>query len=356
MQKGIRRKGFVYGIIILLVGLSLTPGIMGNKNENNTEMFPKPTSHLAEDTITDWAEDVCSIDPYTGNISIVTEHLYVEVDNLDVISAFCTQEDGQVTVNLQVTGIIEDRGGWPDSYNFTGLLDLVEYDFQVTTSEQEYWISYINKTGSLEYENETINLTSSNFSVDGDTLSMTFSLINAEEIYQDFSVYTTYIRINLSDPYVDDFTFLYDMAPNPPLTKAIFIGIIHNVTTRQDYIIFKPIYTKAIRFMPFNISTASNDQLLISKQHIGYIGHWAIIGVFNVADYFLLSTISYSHYQRIINTYFHHSPSYLHKGKFSLIRIGVDNHMKTISKLEQLVEAYGFEWDEFRDSLDEMDR
>ena len=30
--------------------------------------------------------------------------------------------------------------------------------------------------------------------------------------------------------------------------------------------------------------------------------------------------------------------------------------MKTISKLEQLVEAYGFEWDEFKDSLDEMDR
>ncbi len=29
--------------------------------------------------------------------------------------------------------------------------------------------------------------------------------------------------------------------------------------------------------------------------------------------------------------------------------------MKTISRLEQLVEAYGFEWDQFRDSLDEMD-
>ena len=28
----------------------------------------------------------------------------------------------------------------------------------------------------------------------------------------------------------------------------------------------------------------------------------------------------------------------------------------TLSKLEQLVEAYGFEWDAFRDSLDEMDR
>lgn len=27
-----------------------------------------------------------------------------------------------------------------------------------------------------------------------------------------------------------------------------------------------------------------------------------------------------------------------------------------LSKLEQLVEAYGFEWDAFRDSLDEMDR
>ena len=30
--------------------------------------------------------------------------------------------------------------------------------------------------------------------------------------------------------------------------------------------------------------------------------------------------------------------------------------MKTISKLEHIVEAYGFEWDEFRDSLEEMDK
>ena len=30
--------------------------------------------------------------------------------------------------------------------------------------------------------------------------------------------------------------------------------------------------------------------------------------------------------------------------------------MKTISKLELLVEAYGFEWDEFKESLDEMDK
>jgi len=30
--------------------------------------------------------------------------------------------------------------------------------------------------------------------------------------------------------------------------------------------------------------------------------------------------------------------------------------MKTISKLEQLVEAYGYEWDEFKESLDEMDK
>jgi hypothetical protein len=30
--------------------------------------------------------------------------------------------------------------------------------------------------------------------------------------------------------------------------------------------------------------------------------------------------------------------------------------MKTISKLEQLVEAYGFEWDEFKEALDEMDK
>jgi hypothetical protein len=167
-------------------------------------------------------------------------------------------------------------------------------------------VSYVNNTGFLEQGNETINLTSSNFTVDEDTLSMTFSLMNAEELYEGFFIQTAYIRANLTDPYSIDIIYLFDMAPDLPLMKALFIGAIQNVTKRQDYIIFNPVKMKTIRLMPFNISTSSNDLIVISKKYIGYVGNRIIFGLFNVADLFLQGTISYSLYQRLITTYSHH--------------------------------------------------
>jgi hypothetical protein len=305
MRKADDRKKLVYGIIILLIGLNLTPSITGKRNDTFIELFQKSRSSFTDETvsITDWAEDVCTLDFYTGNNSIVMENPYIEVENLDIISALFKQEGKAVTVQVQVAGIIEDRGGWPDPYNYTDLLDLIEYDFGVITSEQEYYLSYSNNTGFLEYNNQTFNVSSSNFTVDGDTLSMTFSLINETELYKDFTTFTTYIRINLSDPYDPDITFLDDMAPNPPMTKAIFIGLIRDTLTRQDYIIFNPIYVTTIRFMPLNISRAPTTPIMISKQRLGFIGHHVIIGFFNVADSFFFNTVSSSHFQRIFNRY-----------------------------------------------------
>jgi hypothetical protein len=58
----------------------------------------------------------------------------------------------------------------------------------------------------------------------------------------------------------------------------------------------------------------------------------------------------------IVREYFHSPHLYFDKGLPAFSFRGVDNHMKTISTLEKIVEAYGFEWDAFRDSLDEMDK
>lgn len=304
MHKEIYKKMFVYGCIALMVGFSLFPTIMGSYNEKNKDISLKIGTSFVEETLTDWAEDVCIIDAYTGNISIVTENPYVEVDNIDIIAASCTQDEKDITVTLQVAGGIENRGGWIDPYNFSGILDVVEYDFQLTTSEQEYLISYFNETGFIEYGNETVNLTTSNFSVNGDTLCITFSLTHAEELCQDFTVMTYYVRADLSDPYLYNITFLFDMAPDPPLMKALFFGFIQNVIKRQDYIMFHSVRMKTVRFMPLNVSTSSNQLFVVSQAHIGYVGRRIIIGLFDVSSLFLLNTISYRVYQRFITKYY----------------------------------------------------
>ncbi len=106
----------------------------------------------------------------------------------------------------------------PYSEDIFAALDSVEYDFQLITSGQDYSVSYSNQTGQLINGFEQINLTSSDFSVVGDTLSITFSLISADEIYENLSVTSTYIKIkgnfSVEDPSI---VFLSDVAPNPPL-------------------------------------------------------------------------------------------------------------------------------------------
>jgi hypothetical protein len=122
----------------------------------------------------------------------------------------------QVFLSLQVVGLIENRGELLDLYgNFTDI-DAVEYDFQLTTSEQDYMISYCNQTGKLIYDDVELNLTSSDFSVVGDKLSIWLPLLSAEEIYETLSVTSTYIKFNFSeDP--EDLVYFSDVAPNPPL-------------------------------------------------------------------------------------------------------------------------------------------
>jgi len=177
----------------------------------------------ADVTITDRTGDVCSINYSTGDAKVVTNCSYIEVKNLDLVQATYTKQGTQATLSLQVVGNIENRG------NISGgsidVLDLVGYEFQLITSGQYYSIIYCNRTGRLIYDDTQINLTSSDFSVVGDTLSITFSLVNADERYETLSVASVYIKANFSEepPVV---VYLADIAPNPPLSVyAYYSGI-----------------------------------------------------------------------------------------------------------------------------------
>jgi len=175
----------------------------------------------ADITITDIIEDVSSIDYLTQGTTIVTSNPNIDVDNLDIIKATYTQQGTQATVTVQVRGSIENRGKIIDLYdeNSFGALNFVEYDFQITTSEQDYTISYANQTGQISNYIETRNLTSSDFTVVGDTLTIIFSLTSAEEVYDNMSVTSMFVKMNFAgdEPDITDFVYLSDIVPNPTL-------------------------------------------------------------------------------------------------------------------------------------------
>jgi hypothetical protein len=174
----------------------------------------------ADVTITDIIDDVSSIDYTTSGTTVVTSHKDINVKNLDIIKATYTQQATQATVTLQVRGSIEDRGKMIDqnSMDFDAL-NFVEYDFQVTTSEQDYTINYANQTGQVSNGVDTRNLTSADFTVIGDTLTIIYTLTSPTEVYENLSVTSMFVKMNLSgsEPDLTDFVYLSDIAPNPTL-------------------------------------------------------------------------------------------------------------------------------------------
>ncbi len=175
----------------------------------------------ADTTITDTIEDVSSVDYYTGETVVITSHPEIDVKNLDITQVTYTQNGAQVSLTLNVRGNIENRGSIIDLYSedIFDSLNFVEYDFQLITSEGEYMVSYSNLTGQLNNGLDTINLTTSDFTVEGDTLTIRFSLISAEEIYEELSVTSMFMKVNFTGGDLDPsgLVYLSDICPNPPL-------------------------------------------------------------------------------------------------------------------------------------------
>ena len=206
------------GVLFLFVGTNTIPSSSGYSGRTKTCVFQMSVPSSVNETITDYIGDVCSVNYTTQETTIVTSHPDIDVVNLDIVQTTYTQQETQATLSVQVVGIIEDRGILIGLYeeNFTDL-NFVEYDFQVSTSEQDYSISYCNQTGQLYNGIETINLTSSDFSVAGDTLIIWFSLLDSEETYRSLSASSMFVKMNLSSGNLSEFVYLTDIVPNPPL-------------------------------------------------------------------------------------------------------------------------------------------
>jgi hypothetical protein len=234
----------------------------------------------ADKTITDGIEDVSSVS-FTGETTVITSSPDIEVDNIDLTQATYTKQGIQVILTLQVRGNIENRGKIIDLLGENPLdYNTAEYEFQLTTSEQDYTVSYTNLTGQLTKGDELTNLTSSDFSVVGDTLTVSFSLISAEETIENLSVVSTFIKFNMSgmtgmdtddlDP--SAFVYLSDIAPNPAL--LVYEAYAANIGSVGETIQFngsvqpltgQPPYTYHWDFGDQATSTALNPTHIYTK-------------------------------------------------------------------------------------------
>ena len=276
-----KRKWLAVGIVLLFIGASIVPNISGSNGKNRIDVRMSNAQTPADITITDWTDDVCSFNYYRNTWTIITNSTDIEVDNIDLIQSTFVQHDSQVTLSLQVAGQIEDRG---HPGNFTNETDEIEYFFILTTSERFYFVGYINQTGLLFYDDVYVNLTSSDFTVLDDTLSITFSLMNLTETYKNLTVNAIYVKVNLSSP--STIVWFEDTVPNQ-WTKVLLFGTYNITNSRGAYMELEAVRLWMIRFYPFQLTRfKSGDIIRISTPYMARIitNHF-IMGMIDVLEY-----------------------------------------------------------------------
>jgi hypothetical protein len=221
----------------------------------------------ADVTITDGTHDVSKIDYLTGETTVITSSPDVDVDNLDITQATYTAQGIHVTLTVTVVGIIENRGKLVDFYSGDiplNIIDAVEYTFDLSTSEQDYSVSYSNGTGQLLSGSDQFNLTSSNFSISGSTLSAYIDLLSAEETYTSLSVTSTYIKANISD-LESGLIYISDVAPNPEL--AILEAYAYDTGSVDESIQFNATIEPLTGQPPYTYHWNFGDQKTSTEQN-----------------------------------------------------------------------------------------
>ncbi|MCJ7696977.1 MAG: PKD domain-containing protein [Thermoplasmata archaeon] len=196
-----------------------------------SSLFLIATFSVEAETITDGTGDVSSINS-EGDTVLITYSPEIEVDNLDLIEATYTLQGTQVTLTLQVNGLIQNQGELIDvnseDFDMNSTLNYVQYEFNLITSSDDYSILYVNKTCNFTSNVGSHTLPSSDFSANGNTLTVSFPLTSADETYQSLAITSAFTKINLSVLYdpsgegdIDKaFIWLTDSAPNPPLADV----------------------------------------------------------------------------------------------------------------------------------------
>lgn len=187
-----------------------------------------------------------TINDGTGDVidalgEIVQTSPNVDIRNIDITKLTYDRVDTQVTVAVTVDGTIEDRGALADLLLLNGLgggdtqptsfnINAVGYFFTLETDNESYAVFYVNKTCQVQFASDPdhpVNLTSSDFTVEGNTLTIRFTINTSDEVYQSITVQSSYIKLQFSlddlnnlppDANLEDMMIVYtDEAPNPAL-------------------------------------------------------------------------------------------------------------------------------------------
>lgn len=165
---------------------------------------------LADDTyvVTDNADDVF----FGADLTSMEDALDTtsEKPNVDVIKLTYNRADqsSQVSVSLEVKGVIEDRDDLSDA-NFNDSFlsgSMINYIIWIETTENSYEITYINKNCTVNYEEN-------DYEVSGNTLTVTFDLDDSSETYVSMIGYT--MEFDLSE-----LSFFMDVAPDEAFFAA----------------------------------------------------------------------------------------------------------------------------------------
>lgn len=106
-----------------------------------------------------------------------------EKPNIDILELTYTRSGAHVTLTLKVKGNIENRGNFDDllSVDEEFDIDLVYYGFTLYTSDDIYYILYLNEVCNISTSTGEYN--TDDFSVSADTLTVNFDLENDSETY-----------------------------------------------------------------------------------------------------------------------------------------------------------------------------
>jgi len=244
-----KRKWIAIGMILLFVQAALLPNIPGRITDRMRDGLPQNQGFFSNGTMTDWTNDVCSLNYLNNKCTVIMNSTNIEVDNLDLIQTTYLQQGSLVTLSVQVAGCIENRGQ-PYWWNITNeTIDVIEYTFSFTTSEQDYLVSYVNQTGVVLFNGSQINLTSSDCIVVNNTLSITFPLVDQNESYENLSVLAIFLKINPLKP--RKITFFFDSIPNY-WSKVILFGRYIGSPLKGEYMTVIAVNLWMIRIYPYH--------------------------------------------------------------------------------------------------------
>ena len=178
----------------------------------------------ADVTLTDSIGDV--IDAFT--YEEVTSSQNIDIDNIDIVEVTYSRQGKTITLAMEVKGEIEDRGDIND-VEAEDNVDVVIYALYLYTSENSYYVFYVNNECQLT--NDTKNITVSDFSAQGSTLTVTFDALNDDEIYDSIEASASYSKMpdlsdidNLSE---SDYEALFDLVPDEESLAVIIDGPSH---------------------------------------------------------------------------------------------------------------------------------